>query len=256
MQFNKVYRRAILLFWISILFFLGCEKNLLTEIESQGPEDMSILSLDKRGPNSIIPIALARADNPRDFVPDFLGDIVTVQGVITSPNSTPQVGIRHYIQDNSAAMRIFAWASISPPVLKMGDEVVVTGVIKQFAGNTFIELQSTSDLQIVGTGKLRNPKKIHTAHLDDQVGEKLEGELVVLEKVRVVSGQFDGLGNVRIVDSKGDTAKVFIDRDYDIVGSATPSGLFNLTGNVSQYTFDMPADHYYEIVPRGLFDIE
>jgi hypothetical protein len=218
-------------------------------------EDSSVSSLAKSS-NGITPIALARADNPRDFVPDFLGDIVTVQGVITSPNNfSPGAGVQHFIQDSSAAMQIFAWASISPPVLKMGDEVVVTGVIKQFRGSTYIEFQSANDLQIVGTRTLKKPKKIPAAHLADQVGEKLEGELVVLNDVRIVSGQFDGFGLVRVVDSKGDTAVVFIDRDYDIVGSPTPTGVFNLTGNASQFTRGA-LDIGYQLVPRGLFDID
>lgn len=166
----------------------------------------------------------------------------------------------HFIQDNSAGMGLFAPAAVSLPVLKMGDEVVVTGVIAQFRGTTEIVLQSASDLQIVGTGRLRKPKKIHAAHLADRVGERIEGQPVVLEKVRIVDGdEFPPEGSsalIRVVDSKGDTANVFIDRDTDIDGSATPDGLFNLTGLANQFTFGVPADGGYQILPRGLFDID
>ena len=229
MQTNKVYRWATLLFSIATLFLLSCANDSPTGAITS-LEDVSALSLDKSS-NSITPIALARADNPRDFVPDFLGDIVTVKGVITSPNFRDPItqGESHFIQDNSAGMQFYAFPGISP-ALEMGDEVVVTGVIEQYRGSTVIHLYSANDIQIVGKGKLPEPKKIHAAHLADQVGEKIEGELVVLENVRIVSGQFDGLGLVTVVDSKGNTAIVFIDRDYDIVGSPTPSGLFNLTG--------------------------
>ncbi len=261
MQKNKVHRWAILLFSIATLFLLGCETNLPTEAESQDLDEGSMLSLNKKSSNHTMPIALARADNPRDFIPDFMGETVTIQGVITTPNFRNPItqGESHFIQDNSAGIEFFAFPGISP-VLEMGDEVVVTGVIMQFRGSTVIRLESASDLQIVGTRKLKKPKKIHAAHLADQVGEKNEGKLVVLKNVRIVDGdQFPPQGwwrLIRVVDSKGDTADVFIDSEYDIDGSVTPSGVFNLTGVATQFTYDTPADNGYQITPRGLFDIE
>ncbi len=265
MQVNKLYHRAIVLGLIATLFFIGCEQDLPTQTGSSGMDEISMSSLDKQGSNHIIPIALARADNPRDFVPDFNDEFVTIQGVITTPNFwNPASGaVHHFIQGNSASIQFFAGPnpqlypnlSISP-VLNIGDEVVVTGRIVHWRGSTVIRLESDGDLQIVGKRKIKKPKKIHAAHLADQVGERIEGQLVMLENIRIVDGQFDGFGLVKIVDSKGDTATVFIDRDTDIDGSVTPTGLFNLTGVATQYTFDTPADNRYQIVPRGLFDID
>jgi hypothetical protein len=269
MQVYNVYHWAIILFSIANLFFLGCENNLPTEADNQGLEEWPNSSLDKRSSNSIIPIALARADNPRDFVPDFVDDFVTIQGVITTPNLwDPNTGaVHHFIQGNSASIQFFAYPhpeyypnlTISP-VLNMGDEVVVTGRIVHWMGGTIIRLESDGDLQIVGTKTIKKPKKIHAAHLDDQVGEGIEGELIVMKKVRIVAGdQFPQEGNyglIRVADSKGDIAKVFIDSETDIDGSATPNGWFNLTGVVNQFTYDTPADNGYQITPRGLFDID
>ena len=254
MQENKINRWAILFLSFATLIILGCEQDLPNQAITSS-EDLSVSSLDKHSSNSIMPIALARADNPRDFVPDFLGETVTIQGVITSPNFTPPATF-HFVQDNSAGIQFYAPPAISLPNLGMGDKVVVTGVIKQFNGSTKIVLESASDLKIVGKRKLKKAKKIHAAHLADQIGERIEGQLVVLKKVRIVDGQFDEPGLVKIVDSKGDAANVFIDRDTDIFGSATPNGLFNLTGVVTQFTSDIPADNRYEIQPRGLFDID
>jgi len=183
-----------------------------------------------------MPISTARKDRPRDFVPDLLGESVTIQGVITSPDfiESPIFDVTNafqFIQDKSAGILLFAPFSISPPVLEMGDKVIVTGVIKQSFGSTEIFLESASDLQIIGTGKLPKPKNIHARHLADQAGERVEGKIVLLKKVRIVAGdQFPDEGEngkIRVVDSKGDIANVFIDSDTDIDGSATPNGLFN-----------------------------
>jgi len=265
MQVNNVHHWAIILFSIAILFFLGCENNLLTEPDNQGLEDWSNSSLDKQSSNLIMPIALARADNPRDFIPDLLGEIVTVQGVITSPNYAASAGTWHLIQDNSAAMQLFGEIAISLPVLEIGDKVVVTGVILQYHGSTYINIESASDLQIVSRGthmvpKLLNPRKTHAARLADQVGEKIEGQLVELQNVSIVDGdQFPPQGEnglIKVVDSKGDTATVWIDKDFDIDGNPTPSGLINLTGVVIQFTDDTPPDNEYWLALRGLFDID
>ena len=129
MQVNNVHRWAIILFSIATVFFLGCENNLLIEPDNQGLGEWPNSSLNKQSSNPIMPIALARADNPQDFIPDLLGEIVTVQGVITSPNYAASAGTWHLIQDNSAAMQIFGEIAISLPVLEIGDKVVVTGVI-------------------------------------------------------------------------------------------------------------------------------
>jgi len=273
MQVNKVYRKAILFFSITTLFFIGCENNLPSEAESlvqgEGPGEWSEAALDKKGSNSIIPIALARVDIPRDFVPDFADDFVTIRGVISTPNLwDPNTGaVHHFIQGHSAGIQFFAFPHPQyypdvtiTPVLNMGDEVVVTGRVVHWMGGTILRLESDGDLQIVRKRKIKKPKKIRAAHVADQVGERIEGQLVLLEKVRLVEGdQFPEKGNyglIRVIDSKGDIAKVFINSETDIDGTTTPNGWFNLTGVVNQFTEDTPADNGYQIVPRGLFDID
>jgi len=269
MQKKIAYIKVSLLFSIITLFFLGCDNNLPTETDAQGAEEWPSSSLNKRKSRSIIPIALARVDIPRDFVPDFADDFVTIHGVISTPKFwDPSTGaVHHFIQGHSAGIQFFAFPHPQyypnlevSPVLNMGDEVVVRGRIVHWMGGTVIRLESDDDIQIFRKKKIKKPKRIHAANLADQVGEKIEGQLVILKKVRLVDGdQFPDEGNfglIRVVDSKGDIAKVFINSETDIDGSATPGGWFNLTGVVNQFADDTPADNKYHLLPRGLFDID
>ncbi|KAA3610061.1 MAG: hypothetical protein D8M58_07515 [Calditrichaeota bacterium] len=269
MQINKVYHKAILLFSVATLFFIGCENELPNEVENQGAEERSILSIEKRGSYSIIPIAKARIDIQRDYVPDLADNFVTIKGVISTPNLwDPNSGaVHHFIQGYSAGIQLFAFPHpeyypnlTEAPVLNMGDEVVLKGRVVHWKGGTIIRLEYDGDLQIIGKRTIKKPRKIRAAQLADQVGERIEGQLVMLEKVRLVEGdQFPNegyYGLIRVVDSRGNIAKVFIDEQTDIDGSSSPNGWFNLTGVVNQFTEDNPADNGYQIVPRGLFDID
>ncbi len=145
------------------------------------------------------------------------------------------------------------------PVLKMGDRVVVTGVVSQWQGNTYIHIYSADNLQVIGSRRLKRPKRIRARHLADQVGERIEHRLVELRNVALVDGdEFPPGGfnaEVRVVDSKGDTAAVWIDKNFDIDGTGTPNGRFNLRGVAYQFTDSVPDDDKYLVAPRGLFDI-
>lgn len=260
MQKNKLYGMTILLVSIMTLFIIGCENKLPTEVDSQNLGELSTGTekQDWEDNQSYITIAQARADNPRDFIPDLLGDTVTVQGSITSPNFDSNGNTWHLIQDSTTAMQLFG--NISLPALKMGDEIVATGVIGQYHGSTYINIQSASDLQIIGKTTPKVPKKICAPDLDDIVGEDIEGELVVLENVTIVDGdQYPPQGShgfISVVDSEGNNATVFIDKNIDIDGSVTPIGLLNVTGVVVQWTDATPPDNIYWLVPRGRFDIK
>jgi len=206
-----------------------------------------------------MPIAKARADRDRDFIPDLSDSVVTVAGVITSPDFAGGSSSLHFLQDFTAGMAMYAAGSISPPVLNIGDSVKVTGVIRQYNGLTEIQPQGSGDIQILGTGRVPRPQVIAASVLDDTVGETIEGLLAVMENVAIVPGEvFPALGRfgiVRAIDALGDTARVFIDNDTDIDGTETPGGHLTITGLISQYDPDFPPDAGYQLQPRALADI-
>ncbi|RKY56539.1 MAG: hypothetical protein DRP89_01155, partial [Candidatus Neomarinimicrobiota bacterium] len=193
-----------------------------------------------------ISIAEAKVDANEDFVPDLLGETVTIQGVITTPNYTS--GTSYYLQDATAGISLYTSSFAS--ALNIGDEIKVSGEIAQYKGLTEITPASETDVTVLSTG---NDFDTTLVTIPD-FGESIESQLVQLNNVWLVdptAWPSEGSNaNLDITDGT-DTLTMRIDKDTDLDGWLNPpSGTFNVIGIVGQYTSSTPPNDGYQMTPR------
>jgi hypothetical protein len=201
-------------------------------------------SLEEWVAPELITIAEARYD--RNFAPELLGDVVTVEGVLTTPNFQPGANTDYFIQDETAGIKLFKYGPIE---LAIGWKMRVTGQIQQYRGVT--EIVPANDAAIVPI-TADNDFEIKTVLLS-AVGEDLEGSMLRLNDVWVVDRSKwpptgSNGGSVYVTDGS-DTVQVYIDKDTDIDGW-TPPMFFDVIGPLDQYSTATPPNNGYELRPR------
>lgn len=179
-------------------------------------------------------------------------------------NVTVEPGIFHsfvsqvFLHDDAGAgLQVFSPGLLS---LDRGDRVVFVGELEQFSGMT--ELSLAQDFggyghTLVSSGSAPAPQTVTVG----QVGEAVEGRLVELEDVTVVSGSIPGPGGdngfLTITDDGGTTTTTLkIDGDTDVPGAPTPVGAFTVRGVVVQSDAWPDFDGGYQVVPRSLADFD
>ena len=204
------------------------------------------------------PIAAIKT-NDLQGIPIRLGNLVTIQGIVTVGN---QFESPSYIQDNSAGIAVYD-PTLSP-ILNTGDEVVVSGIVDHFNGLT--ELTTPVLHDALSGGNTVNPLTVTCIDLfSDGMGgiELYEGMLVQINVVTVgdTSGQpipawaVSGSGtNYRLFDSTGEV-DIRIDANVDFVDTPAPQGAFDVVGVVGQYKTSPPFAGGYELLPRSGTDI-
>jgi hypothetical protein len=206
--------------------------------------------------SQIITIAEAREDLNGDYVPDRLGDTVTVQGVVFTPNFASTAGVNHYyIYDETAGVHTFC---PGPHLFNwnLGDETELTGVVAQFMGAIeIIALDSLSWVLISAGNPLPEPAVLTIGeYLSDP--ESYEGSLVQLSSVTMAGGFWPGPGvNSLIQVSDGiDTVDLFLDRDTEISQNPVPPWPTDVLAVGAQNTTSDPPNDGYQLYPRFYSD--
>jgi hypothetical protein len=203
----------------------------------------------------LLPIREARQDNDLDFVPDFLGNTVTVHGTITSPNFNPGRS-NFFIQDSTAAINLSSQQHDLTALheLTAGDEVYTTGQIAHFRGLTQVLLSDASDFTLASRGNAL-PDTVQTALAN--LDESQESQLLLIPDLQLVAANTwpqEGQNGSLLVTDGVDTTILFIDRDTDLDGWQSPPAAFSLVALLGQYTQSIPADDGYELRPRSRAD--
>ncbi|MCP4412728.1 MAG: hypothetical protein GY808_09215, partial [Gammaproteobacteria bacterium] len=210
------------------------------------------IGLQEPPPLTILSIADARIDNDNDFVPDLLGQIVTVQGIVTTPNFSSS-GTDYFIQDATAAINFFTF-SFAEAAYNLGDEVQVTGEIQQYNGKAEIVPTDVAQVILLSTG---NPLPAMQEITLADVGEDYEGELIITRGVWFVDpGQWPSAGsnaNMDLTDGT-DTLTLRIDKETDVDDSTAITGKFDLIAAVGQFDSGTPPDGGYQVFPRFYSD--
>lgn len=206
--------------------------------------------------SQVITIAEAREDLNGDFIPDRLGDTVTVQGIVFTPNFALTAGVNHYyIDDGTAGVHTFC---PGPHLFNwdVGDNTELTGVVTQFMGATeIIALDSLSWLLLSVGNPLPEPAVLTIGeYLLDP--ESYEGSLVQLLSVTMVGGFWPGPGvNSLIQVSDGtDTVDLFLDRDTEISQNPPPPWPTDVMAVAAQNTTSDPPNDGYQLMPRFYSD--
>ncbi|HKS26160.1 MAG TPA: lamin tail domain-containing protein [Thermoanaerobaculia bacterium] len=210
-------------------------------------------------PSALSTIAQAKVDTtPADTVPDLLGQVVKVRGVVTSIDFRNAIaGIEYYIQDATGGIDVFHSTNEVGP-FALGTNLEVIGTVAQFNGLTEITPSTITTLP-GGTLPPVSPQVITLAQLANGggSGEPLEGQLVTINGVSITSGTYPASGssgNVTIGDGVN-SGTMRINSATDIDGSPTTGGTFSVTGLVTQSDTTNPFDTGYQILPRALTDI-
>ena len=181
--------------------------------------------------NYLEAIADVIIDATGDNIPDRLGEIVTVSGIILTPNlGNPWGHVISYIQDGSnAAVQIFSRNSNQQ--FNVGDAVKVTGELLHYYGSTEIEIDANipGDFTVKSSGNpLPAPIPVTFAELNDPAFcEAYESQLISIDAVTNESGiwpQFDQAAIMDFSDSFNNWGQVSIVRGSNITLSLLPIG--------------------------------
>ncbi|MCH7965694.1 MAG: T9SS type A sorting domain-containing protein [Bacteroidetes bacterium] len=205
-----------------------------------------------------VSIAYAIEDLDGDFIPDHLGETVTVEGVVFSPNFQT-TNNSFYIWDevttsSSGASRGTDIFMFGPPVFdwQPGDLLQITGEVDQFNGMTEIIPADSSGWVLVSSGN-PTPDLIELTLAQYKADpEAYEGSLVGFISLTLVGGTWPtGGSSVNLDFSDGiDTCVFRIDSDTDIGGQPEPVWPRDILGVGSQFDNSPPFDGGYQIFPR------
>jgi hypothetical protein len=202
----------------------------------------------------VITIAEAIEDLNGDLIPDRLGQIVTIQGVVYSPNYQ-SIHSSYYIDDGTAGTNIFMYG---PYVFywSLGDLLQITGSVYQYNGITEIIPADTSGWVFLSSG---NPLPIPTVLTLSEYfvnPETFEGSLIGFVNLTMVGGNWPPFGmsaTVQVSDGI-DTLDMRIDSDTDIDNNPEPTWPKDIIGIGSQFTSNIPPNDGYQILPRFYSD--
>lgn len=225
------------------------------ELQVQATDAAGQASLSQRGGYyaGTTPIATIRANDANGVL------IPTRFDVRIAGNVTAEPGIFHpfvsqiYVQDATGGVQVFD-GSLLP--LNRADDAAFVGRLELFSGQTELNISqpfgnygSTS----LGAGIAPVPLVVTAS----QVDESLEGRLVQINGLSVLSGTIPsaGNGNLTVTDDGGvSTLTLHIDGDTDIPGADTPTQTFDLIGIASQFDPGFPFTAGYQVLPRERTD--
>ncbi len=208
-------------------------------------------------------VALLVNDDDGALVYDGYGARISGTATVsTGVFSTTNIDV--YLQDNSGGINIFQFGLDSTVSILQDNDYTIVGELDQFNGKSeLIPADPANDIIDNGAGSAVAPV---TATIGDLLAdpETYEGQLVeILQVSNTEAGDTwpDTLGsfsrNIEITD--GGSAVVLtmrIDSDTDIIGTPEPNWPVDVRGIFSQFDNVSPFDEGYQLLPRGLGDID
>ena len=201
---------------------------------------------------TVMPISQAIEDLDNDLIPDHLGEIVTVQGVVFSPNYQ-STNSSFYIDDGTAGVNFFLGGTAL--TLNLGDLIELTGEVSQFNGLTELQPADASGVTVLSSGNPLPDYQVLTLaqYLADP--EAYEGRLVAFEALTMVGGTWPAGGSATVQMSDGvDTVDMRIDSDTDIDDNPEPTWPMDVVAIGNQFCSGGCVDHGYQILPRFYSD--
>jgi len=181
-------------------------------------------------------IATARAQG--------IGATVTITGTVTNGD---ELGPIRYIEDGTGGLGLYDPATLGTVV--RGDEITVTGVLVDYNG--LMEMTPVNSSVTNSVGNSVSPQIVTPI----QIGELTESELIQIDNVIFNSGGSLFTAGTHDFVSNGENGKIYIRGGSPLENSLIPMGPVTLIGISSQYTFSVPANDGYQILPRDSADI-
>ena len=173
-----------------------------------------------------------------------IGATVTITGIVTNGD---ELGPIRYIEDGTGGLALYDPTTLGSVV--RGDEITVTGVLIDYNG--LLEMTPASLISTNSTGNIMTPQLVTPL----QVGENTESQLIQIDNLIFNSGGSLFTAGTHDFVSNGETGKIYIRAGSPLENSLIPMGPATLIGISSQYTFNLPANDGYQILPRDSSDI-
>ncbi|RYD82172.1 MAG: T9SS type A sorting domain-containing protein [Sphingobacteriales bacterium] len=186
-------------------------------------------------------------------IPDSLNKKVWIKGIVQSPTYRPNA-LEFSLQDSTAGIIVFRTPGNFGYTPNVGDSVQVLGTIVNFNGLTELTVAPVDTLIVLSTNGFPIEAKTITSYQ-----EMYEGSLVKLENVSIINpAQWTGTGSGFNVDvtNGADTFQIRIDADVNLYSAAAPTGMFNVSGILTQFDNSAPHTTGYQLLPRSSADIE
>jgi len=177
-----------------------------------------------------------------------LGSNVTITGIVTNGD---ELGPIRYVEDGTAGIAIYDLSTNNfLNGAQRGDSITISGSLVDYNG--LLEMNPTSSAIIHSLSNSISPQIVTPI----QIGENTESELVQINNVIFNNG--GGLFTVGTHDfqSNGETGKIYIRTGHPLANSLIPMSPVTLVGLSSQFTFSVPANDGYQILPRDSSDIQ
>ena len=177
-----------------------------------------------------------------------IGANVTVTGIVTNGD---ELGPIRYIEDGTAGLALYdLTTNLLLSGCVRGDSITVSGTLVDYNG--LLELNPTSAAFIHSNNNvLPTPQNL----TPNQIGEATESELVQIDNVIFNSGGSLFTVGTHDFTANSESGKIYIRNGHPLENSLIPSGPVTLIGISSQYTFFVPANDGYQILPRDSADL-
>ncbi len=206
----------------------------------------------------MLTVAMAQTVTIADARATALGDTVTIEGIVTSPNfGTVGTRTEYTIQDPTAALIVYKYGDDKG--LAIGDAVTITGELDQYNGKFEIVPAHLDSILVTSTGNDLPAFQVVTIEEILADGEAYESELVSIDSATIIGGSWPASGsdsNLDISDPSNATMTMRIDKDTDVDDNSIVLGYFKVQGIIGQYDYSDPYDSGYQIFPRFYSDFE
>jgi phosphatidylserine/phosphatidylglycerophosphate/cardiolipin synthase-like enzyme len=178
---------------------------------------------------SLIAFSLNAQSNIAEARNQAEGSTVTVKGIVTNGS---ELGDIRYLQDETAGIAAYPGSgSVSGfESVEAGDEIEVTGVLKDFNG--LLEISPITGFTILNSSNSIPTPKIITA---SQMGDEYESQLVQISCVDFNSSGTFNVGGNGAVDSEGESFNIYINSGNSIIGSSIPDDVAHIVGIVTAF---------------------
>jgi len=221
-----------------------------------------LLVLTANAAETVTPIREVLRDNDANFVPDRLGEMFTISGVLISSPVIPRVApeATEYasvvnLQDSTAGIVLFTRnTKLLASGFKVGDAVQARGKLSQQNG---MEELLLTEVRPLGPGAMPQPRDVLTA---DVRSERYSGQLVrVVGELVVPPDLLDTRRGLALRDRSGELPVVVSDgffSDPQFASRLMQGGKAELVGIAGQYCKDPPFNSGYHLVPRDPGDFD
>ena len=208
---------------------------------------------DSIASRTAVPISQVRRDANENYVPDRVGDTVTVRGRTSMQQGIHMNGRLVFVQDETGGIAV---QLPDDSTVQRGDSLRVHGIVQHRNGLTRLHALNYTCVDAPPRPPTPAPLTVSTAHADTY-----EGQLVRI-RGRVTARRSNEGGKYLLIEGTSENASdrlaVFVlhrridEISLDQYGRGDE---ITVTGVLSQYDYSPPYDEYYQVLPRDPTDL-